>query len=55
MKRMLQFFGILLTALVCATVTVGTAQADGLTIQSFDKSGKLSFSRVPTATVYRVE
>ena len=53
MKRIMRVVGSLLAALVCAASTAVRAQ--GLTIQSFDGSGKLSFSRVPTATVYRVE
>lgn len=54
MKRMNGWCGGLMIALMCAGVT-GRSLAEGLVIQSFDGTGQLTFSTLPTATVYRVE
>ncbi len=43
-----------LSAAVLAAVSAA-ARAGELTVQSFDGTGRLSFSTIPTATVYRVE
>jgi formylglycine-generating enzyme required for sulfatase activity len=53
MKRMMRGARGLVVALVCAVC--GTAGAGEFKIQSFDGTGQLTFNRVATATVYRVE
>ncbi len=53
MKRMMRGMRSWVAAVVCAAC--GLAGAEDLAIQSFNGSGRLSFNRVSTATVYRVE
>ena len=53
MKRMTRGARGLVVALVCAVV--GSVMAGDLAIQSFEGAGRLTFSEIPTATVYRVE
>jgi formylglycine-generating enzyme required for sulfatase activity len=54
MSRTRRRCGRLAAALACAGLACA-GQAEEFGIRSFDGTGRLSFSRVPTATVYRVE
>lgn len=54
MKQRQNCSGLVVAVLLCAGL-VCTGRATELVIQSFDGAGQLSFNRMPTATVYRVE